>query len=1052
MKKSLVSMLILFFIGLQGVLAQSREVSGVVTSAEDGLSIPGVSVIVKGTTIGTTTDFDGKYSLNVPDGSQFLVFSFVGMQMQEVAITSLAINVVMETESIGMDEVVVTAIGIKRSEKSLGYAATSVGGEDINKAAPMNALGGIQGKVAGVSISSASGSPGASTKVVLRGYSSITGSNQPLYVVDGTPVDNRRVGDNGSTRSTDFGNSANDINPDNIESMTILKGASATALYGSRAANGVIMITTKSGKAGKLKVNYSGSFELTTPLRLPQLQNTFGQGWSGHFASNENGSWGPKMDGTVRPWGNIVDNQQLIKPFSAQKDNLKDFYDLGTTLNNSLSISGGNEKATFFVSYNNVDADGIIPTDADSYKRNAFTLKGSTKFESLSVDATMNYIRKKAKSVATGQGSSTGATLFQELIQVPRDVSIVDMEDYNNKFYNVDNFYTPYAQNPYFVINENGNDFTSDRVYGNVNVDYEFTSDLSATFRVGTDVTNSFLKDWQAIGRPKAGSPNASRSPDVGGVLEESRHSREFNTDLLVKYNKDINEDINLNVLAGWNVNQNNYRLQSSSIEELTIPNFYNLSNSPNPPKTSTYESKKRLYGVYGQLDASYKNYLFLTLVARNDWSSTLPEDDNSFFYPGVSLGFILTDAVESLKSDVLSFAKIRTSWGKTGNDADPYQIYNTLVTGRAAGGFGNLNLPLGGVSGFEISNQLGNTSLEPELTTEMEFGLDVRLFNSRVGVDFAYYDKETDGQILPVDIAATSGYTSKIVNFGKVENKGIELSVNLIPVKTKDFEWDMTWNYSRNRNKVLELPDGLDKVSIYTAYGIEFNAVVGQPIGVFKGHVAKKDPDGNIVVNATTGIPLEADEKEDYGTAESDFQMGLTNNFRYKNWRLGASLDYRQGGLMYSYTARLNYFVGNATKTTYNDRNPFIVPNSVIENADGSYSTNTTAVSKQRINEYWNQSNNPSMSREHVLDKTYVKLRDLTLSYTFTEDMLKSTPFSQLSLTAYGRNLFIWTPSENNFVDPEGSTYGNDLRSEFGEFAGGPSVRSFGLSLKASF
>lgn len=1051
MKKSLFSMLILIFVGLQSTFAQSREISGVVTSADDGLSIPGVSVIVKGTTIGTTTDFDGKYSLNVPESGKILVFSFVGMTLQEIEITSSTINVVMATESIGVDEVVVTAIGVSRSQKSLGYAATSVDSENLTKAAPMNALGGIQGKVAGVSISSASGSPGASTKVILRGYSSITGSNQPLYVVDGTPIDNRLVGETSSTRSTDFGNNANDVNPENIESVTILKGASATALYGSRAANGVVMITTKSGKSGKLKVSYSGSFDISTPLRLPELQNEFGQGWSGHFAYEENGSWGPRMDGTIRPWGNVVDNQQLLKPFKAQKDNLKDFYDLGTTLNQSITLSGGNDKATYFLSYNNVDADGIIPTDADSYKRNAINFKGSTTFNKFTATTSMNYVRKLSKAVATGQGSSTGATLFQEIIQTPRDISIVDMKDYKNKFYNVDNFYTPYAQNPYFVLNENGNEFVSDRIYGNISLDYEFTSDLSATARIGTDVTNSYLKDWQAVGRPKAGSPNFSRTPDVGGVLEESRHTREINTDLILKYKKDLNEDFNLNALAGWSVTQNNYRRQSSSVEELTIPNFYSLSNSPNPPTTSTFYQKKRMYGVYGQADLAFKNYLFLTLLARNDWSSTLPSDNNSFFYPGASLGFILTDAIESLKSRTVTFAKVRGSWGKTGNDADPYNIFNTLVAGNVGGGFGSLVFPLKGVSGFEIANQLGNSALEPEITTEWEFGVDARFFDSRIGIDFAYYSKETDGQILPVDIASTSGFTSKVVNFGKVENKGIELQVTLVPIKTKDFTWDMNYTFSNNRNKVLELPDGLDKYAIQSVYGVEFNAVIGQPIGVFKGHAAKKDPNGNIIVNATTGIPLEG-EKEVYGNAESDFQMGLSNNFKYKNWNLGFSFDYRQGGLMYSYTARLNYFVGNATKTTYNGRNPFVVPNSVNELADGSFQTNTTAVDKQHINEYWNQTNNPMMSREHVLDKTYVKMRDLTLSYNFTEAMLAKTPFSQLSLTAYGRNLFLWTPKENNFIDPEGSTYGNDLLSEFGEFAGGPSVRSFGLSLKAAF
>jgi len=1052
MRKIAILLMLFVFASWQILSAQTKVVTGTVTSADDGATLPGVSVMVKGTTIGMSTDIDGKYEIKVPENA-ILIFASLGYLDQEVIVgNKTVINVVLKSSNVQLEEVVVTAIGVSRSQKSLGYAATSVNNESLTKAAPLSAVAGLQGKVAGVSISSASGSPGASTKVVLRGYSSINGSNQPLFVVDGTPVDNTMVGATGGTRSTDFGNATGDINPDNIASMTVLKGASATALYGSRAANGVIMITTKSGKAGKLKVSYSGSYDVSTVLRLPELQNEFGQGWSGHFAYEENGSWGPKLDGKIRKWGNVVDNEQLLKSFKAQKSNLKDFYDLGTSLNQTISISGGTEAATYFLSFNNVQADGVIPTNADSYKRNSLSFSGSTKFNKFTATTSVNYVRKNAKSVATGQGSSTGATLFQEIIQTPRDISIVDMKDYENKFYNVDNFYTPYAQNPYFVLNENGNDFTSDRIYGNISLDYEFTKDLTATARIGTDVTNSGLKDWQAIGRPKAGSPNSARTPDVGGVLEQSRLSRQINTDVLLKYKKDLTDDLNLNVIAGWNVFQNNARLQTSSVEELTIPKFYTLSNSPNPPTTSANYLKKRMYGVYGSADLSFRNYLFLSLVARNDWSSTLPKDQNSFFYPGVSLGFVLTDAVESLKSNTISFAKFRASWGKTGNDADPYSIYNTLVAGNAGGGFGNLVFPLVGTSGFEISNVLGNSTLKPELTTELEFGADLRFFDSRFGIDFAYYQKETDGQILAVDVATTSGFTSKFVNFGVVENKGIELQVSLVPVKTSAFSWDLSWTFANNRNKVLELPDGLDKVNLYTTYGVEFNAIVGQPLGVFRGHVAKKDPNGNIVVNEKTGIPLEGDKKEDYGNAESDFQMGLTNNFKYKNWNFGFSFDYRQGGLMYSYTARLNYFVGNATKTTYNDRNPFIVPNSVIQLADGSYVPNTVPVDKQHINEYWNQTNNPMISREHVLDKTYVKLRDVTLSYNFPSNMLKKTPFAQLSLTAYGKNLFLWTPKENNFVDPEGSTFGNDLLSEFGEFAGGPSVRSFGLSLKAQF
>lgn len=1061
MRKFTALIALLLLCGMQLVFAQSR-VTGTVLDKSNGSPIPGTTILEKGTTNGTLSANDGKYDITVSDGAT-LVFRFIGMKSIEIPVGSRTnIDVELEYETQNIEGIVITAIGISRKEKALGYSATSVGSEELNRAAPISVMNSLQGKVAGVRIASTSGAPGASTSVIVRGFSSLNGDNQPLYVVDGSPIENSRVGGESFSRSNDFGNAANDINPDNIENVTILKGATATALYGSRAANGVVMITTKGGKIGSdkesLKVDFSSSADFSTPLRTPQLQNTFGQGWSGHWDSQENGSWGPRMDGTVRPWGNVVDDSQLIKPFEAQENNLNDFYTLGQAFNNTVTVSGGSKTNTFLVSYNNVASNGIIPTDADSYKRNGLTLKGGLKVNKFSVSGSANYINKNSQFVTTGQGTSTGATMFQEIIQTPRDLSIVDMIDYENKFYNPDNFYTPYAQNPYFVLNENGNDFISERFYGNTFMKYDFTKNLFASARFSTDILSSTLKDWQAVAIPGAGTPNEGSNIAVGGLSEQSRYSKEFNTDLMLNYTKELSESFNLSALLGANILKRDYRSQITTVEELTVPNFYNLSNSPNAPtQASSYYEQKRLIGVYSQIDLAYNDYLFLNLVARNDFSSTLPEDNNSFFYPGVGLSFVLTDAIDALhNNNVLSFARLRSSWGKTGNDADPYQIYSTLVAANVGLGFGEIAFPLAGVSAFEIGNTIGNNELEPEITSEWEVGADLRFFNSRLAFDFAYYSKKTDGQIMQADIAPSSGYTLRVVNLGLVSNKGIELSATVIPIRTNDWKWELNYTYTKNNSLVEELPDGLDKYLLQDAYGIEFNAVLGEPLGVFSGHAPKYTEDGQIIVDASTGIPVNNEEKEVYGNSQADYMMGLRSSLTYKSWSLGATVDYQKGGLFYSYTARLNYFVGNATNTLYNDRNPFIVPNSVVEttNDDGDivYVENTTMIDKSNINEYWNQTTNNMISREHVLDKTFFKLREVTLAYSLPQSLVKKTPFTNLSLTLFGRNLLLWTPSDNNFIDPESTNYGNDLSGMFGEFAVGPTVRSFGVKLNLSF
>ena len=1058
MKKRLLhSVFLMLFIASQA-LAQNRTVSGTVTAKEDGLPLPGVSVKVSGTQVGTQTGADGKFALAVPSGSNNLQLTYIGYMTQIITIpSSNSVNIVLVSDAKVLGEVVVTALGGSKSKRSLGYSATSVNSEEITRTSPVSMFDGLQGKIAGATISSQSGSPGASTKVILRGYASLGGQNQPLYVIDGVPMDNSSFNSTGNTRSTDFGNNANDINPNDIENISVLKGASASSLYGSRAANGVILITTKKGKSGKLNVELNSSATYSSILMLPELQNTYGQGWNGVFSYIENGSWGPALNGENRLWGNVVDNSQLVKPFAAQKNNIRDFYDIGNELNNSLSVSGGTERSTFYFSYGNVGSNGIIPTNADSYNRNNFGLRGSTNYGNFTASASLNYVNRAAKFVATGQGSSTGATLYQELIQIPRDHSIVDSKDYESTFYNLNNFNTPYATNPYYVLNENGNDFNSERIFGNVNLDYKFSKVFSTTLRVGTDVTDGRLKDWQAISRPDAGSFNSSRQADVGGVLEESTYRRELNTDLMLNIKAPVSGNITIDGMIGTNFNQRNQRRLTSTIEGLTIPEFYELSNSSSPPTATSFYSKRRLIGAYAQANVAYRNYLYLTLNARNDWSSTLPKDKNSFFYPAANLSLILSDAIPNFKNTIINFAKLRASLGQTGNDASPYQVQSVLVPGDVGLGFGNIKFPLSGTSAFEIGNQIGNSSLQPEITTEIEFGADLRFFESRLGVDLAYYNKTTTDQILAVPIAASTGYTSLITNFGKIQNKGIELTLTASPVKLKNLGWDLTYTYTRNRNEVLELPAGLDQVVINSGYDVDFVAIKGKPIGVYRGPTEKVDSQGRIVVNATDGMPLQADDKVEYGNSQRDYMMGLTNRFTHKNWALGFSFDYRKGGMFWSYTSQLNYFVGNAKRTTYNDRSPYIIPNSVNESTDAAgkkvYSENTTPVDYAHITTYWsNGDNTQSVSRNTVFDRTSLKMRDITLSYMLPKSLTNKIKATNVSLTAYGRNLFIWLPSTNRIVDPEVSTYNNDLGGDLGEFAGGPSVRSYGLSLRAAF
>ncbi|KJD37289.1 hypothetical protein PW52_01170 [Tamlana sedimentorum] len=1042
---------------MQLTFAQEKTISGIVSDGT-GLPLPGATVLVKGTSSGTSSDFDGKYAIKANTGD-ILVFSFVGYTSKEITVgASSTINVTLSEDAAALEEVVITAFGQTRQARSVGFASTKVDSDELTEVVNANPFESLSGKIAGVDIS-APAQPGASTKVISRGLGSITGSNNPLYIVDGTPILNRSSSGTTSTSSFDAGSGATDIDPNNVETINFLKGAAATALYGSRAANGAIIITTKKGK-GKLKVEISSSIDFSEVAKLVDAQQQFGTGWSGlsysfvsgegsTAASNENGSWGAEFDGQLRTWSRIVNDSQLLKPYVPLEDNLREFFDIGNTYTNSVTVSGASDKANASFTYSRVDSDGVFPTEADIYLKNNFGLNAGLTYDKLKIRASANYVTKTQNAVPTGQGDDAGfgKSLMQELIQIPNDISIIDLEDQSNIFNTPSYFYTPYATNPYTTLSNNKIGINKNRFFGNLNLSYAITDNISASFQIGGDIENEYVKRTGAVLNYIEGSPQdlAGANAVVGAVGEYKYTNKEFDTYFNLNYNKNLSDNLTFNALLGFNYNQREGESLSTVVTDLDLPGYYEISNSAGTPTISQNDYLRRGYAAYTSLEFGYVNRYFLTLTARNDNTSTLPVGNNSYIYPSLALAAVVLD-------NNSSFVKLRGSIARVGNDTGTYLTESVAGQASNAGYFGSLSYPFGGVNSYEIYGQIANPNLKPEITDEIELGLDASFFNNRLGVDLALYNRDTKDLIVSLDVPRSTGYSSVTGNFVDLTNKGIELTLTGKPIVSKDFTWDVTYTFSKNDSEVTDVAGDQDQIDIYSAYETYFRAEVGKPLGVFYAPSPDTTEDGQIIVDPATGY-YSYDGTEDYqGTSQRDFIMGLQNVFTYKNFRLGVNWDWKQGGVMYSYTKRLSYFVGNGIETTYNNRQSFIVPNSVVDNGDGTYSENTTYVDYEDITGFYSASSNQAIENEHIIDKSFVRLRSLSLAYNVNRDFLEPLGLTGLSFSVYGKNLFLWTPSDNTYVDPETSTYGFGIRSEFGEFGTNPSQRTYGATVKLSF
>ena len=755
-------------------------------------------------------------------------------------------------------------------------------------------------------------------------------------------------------------------------------------------------------------------------------------------------------------YGSIYDYSQKMKSYVAMKDNMKDFFDTGMRYNNSVSFSNATDATTYYVSLSQIHDDGIIPTNADSYTKYTFTANGSQKVKDVTISTALNYAYQKNSFVTTGQG---GSSMYNAIMQTPRDISIAELKDLSDPFNTPGYYYTPYGiTNPYWVLNNYEHKQESERFYGKLQLDYDFLKYFKATYRFGLDTEtrhrNQGEPNLESMFKDTYNADASTIAGATGQVTQQTTRQREINQDFFVTFDMPVS-DFNINAVAGFNGNERSYSYLYGHVENLTIPTFFDLSNSSERPEVLQYTQKRRLYGIYGQAELAWKNMAYLTLTARNDWSSTLPKENRSFFYPGVTASFLFSELLKDDLKKIINFGKVRAAWGKTGNDANVYMTQSVYAqAASSSSGWASSAFPFQktGTNAYTAGNTLGSLNLSPEMTTEFELGLNLGFLQNRIVVDFSYYDRKSDKQIFSLNMDPASGYTAMNTNLGKIGNKGIEALITLVPVRTKDFEWAITWNYTKNKNKVISLPEELGgEVNIYGfSGGTGLYAIEGEEMGIFKCYRTKTDGEGHIVVNSK-GIPLQTDDIEKVGSMNYKYQMGIGNTFRYKGVSLGIDFDIRKGGLLFSRTADISYFTGNAIQTAYNDRNPFIVPNSVVSDGNGGYVENTTPLDPTQIYNFWN--NGGFLSDESFLvDKSYVKLRSVVLSWELPKKWLSGTPLQGVKVSFFGNNLFLWTPSSNTFIDPELTSFGNDLEGNFGEYSANPSSRKFGFNVNVKF
>lgn len=1031
--------------------AQVRQLTGKILAAEDGTGLAGASVIFKGTNVGTNADADGNFTFSVP-GDGTLVVSYVGFLIKEITIGNQTnFDIKLDADTRQLSEVVVTAFGIQREKKALGYTVQEIKGSALTESRSTNVANALSGKIAGVRIQS-NGGPGSGSTIQIRGSSSVSGNNQPLIVIDGVPME--------QTANKTFGGGISEVNPDNIKEMSVLKGPNAAALYGSRAANGVILITTKNGQGTKgLGVDINSNITFERPWIKPDFQNTYGggngyrtwynDGWSGNItdpaeiaqyrsvydsryplagSEGTDESWGAPMDGRlVRQWWTGDD----VAPLTPQPDNWDEYWQTGRTITNSVALSGGNDKGFFRLGISRLDQKGIMYYN--DFHRNNFRINsGYNLTKNLSVTLSGEYIKSGSDNRSYAGG--------QEFIWSHRHVSWDQLRDYesyigvhNQRGADTDppNWQHTFFTNPYFSQRELPSGNEKDRLLGNVALTYKILPSLTLLVRSGTDFWSDTRINVSNFLRVR----NGVRTP--GRFSEEVLRSQETNSDFMLTYNKNLTPDFGLNVQFGGIQRKNYYKRNYFYVGEMVVDGLYNAGNSI--PSANNIESKieeSETQSLFGTANFSWKDAIFLDLTARNDWSSTLPANARSYFYPSASLSAVLTELLD-IKGNVLSFGKVRASYAQVGNDATPYQLQQTFL----AKGSWNGTIPK-----FSENIEIANSNLKPEITTGLELGADLRFFRGKIGLDVTYYDQTTKDQILGVEISKASGYNTRILNAGKITNKGVEVTISGTPLKLSNgFSWDVSLNYARNRNKVVELAEGLTTYTLATQRGMSSEARVGQAYGTFYG-VGFLKHEGQVVYGAN-GLPVTVAGQK-LGNVQPDWIGGMMNTLNFKGFSLSALVDVRMGGDIYDEGTGTARWTGQYAETALGREEGVIGQGVRQVTVDGveSYIPNDIIVT---ANQLYGYSNPRNYHESAIFDASYVKLRELSLGYSFSPAILKKIRIQSAKLSVVGRN--VWMIFKNTkHIDPEiDAKGGNGQGFGYGEL---PSSRSIGMNLSLSF
>jgi TonB-linked SusC/RagA family outer membrane protein len=1085
------------------VWAQERTVSGRVTSAEDGTPLPGVNVVLKGTSTGTATDADGSYRMTIPQSGGSLTFSFIGLQSQEVNIGDrTVVDVTLRLDVAQLGEVVVTAVGIERDKKALGYSVAGVGAEKISQLSEVDPLRALQGKMPGVNIVGGGGAPGQSTKINIRGASSLTGNTQPLFIVDGIPFDNSVNASGGSSSNTVFSNRAFDIDPNNIESITVLKGAAAAALYGSRATNGVVVITTKSGKTKVRKgmeVTYSGSLNFTEIAGVPTYQDVYTQGSNQVYNGSFIGNWGspfpnhvdrinaefgtdyvkyygtyvggpkagqPYPDGTApHPltansfsvnlgsrslFPELMDADGYPVPYDIKPYDVMKFFTTGQQVENSLNISSGTDKSSINAGFSRMKQEGFVPNQEAS--RTSLYFGGNSQLDNgLFLSGNVNYVNTQQQSpqsagsaFADYYGGEGTSSIYARLFYLPRNYDLMGLPfespvDGSNMFYRA-------LDNPRWIAKHNL--YTSDvnRVYGNITAKYDVTPWLELLVKGGV---NTYSEARRSINRP-----GGSAFP-LGRLWTEDLTNTEIDLNYIATISKDINEDLSIRALLGFNNNERSLSRRRVTGNQIIQAGLY-LTNATSQQQVNyDFSRLRRLYGAYFDVSFSYKDYLFLNVVGRNDWSSTLPEANNSYFYPGASVSFIFTDAL-TLNTNILNSGKIRVAATKVGNDADPYLTFTNfaIVTPYTtpAGTFTNRGT---------LADLLGNPELKPEFTTEYEVGTDLRFFNNKLGLDITYFNRQSTNQIARASMTRSTGFSQEVVNVGRLDNRGWEIGVDITPVSTASgFTWNSYVAFTRIRTEVVDAgPTGEIFIGgAASTFGTIHRA--GQPYGQIFGTRNARDDEGNLLIDKDTGLPFSAPTSAIIGNPNPDFILGWTNTFSYKGFTLSALLDWKQGGDFYSFTGAsllLRGMLGfsadrealRVVPGVYGDPQTY---QPVLDDGNNKI-RNTTPVTSfdTHFSNGWGAYGQDEVN---VYDGTVIRLREISLGYTIPKAILSKTPFGSARVSVSGRNLWWNAPNvlPDLNLDPEFLTEAADSNIQGFEYGATPASKRYGVNVVLTF